>query len=124
MLNQKLSDRLWAILKGRAASNRLYSLTAVPADIAVTVEAFTVKRKLKNGRVSIRRSYYRIVRTGTGALLYDGLEGIDSRFVDQMAEGKTLVPDLQVSPDKSNKILSAVLKQQAEVDKLIEEARV
>lgn len=123
MLNQKLSDRLWAILKGRGASNRLYSFTASDQKIKVTVEAFTVKRKLNTGQVVVRRNYYRIVRTEAGTLLYDELEGIDRRFVDQMAEGKTLVPDLRVSPDRSNKTLSAVLEQQTEVDKLIAEAK-
>lgn len=124
MLNPGLSNKLWDILKERARGNRLYLFSVKEQVIAVTVETFTVKRKLSGGRVEVKRNYYRIVRDKSKDVLYDELEVVSRSFVDQMAKSKTLVPDIRISPNRSNSVLVAVLEQQVEIDKLIAEARV
>ncbi len=117
------SNKLWKILKARALKNRLYKFTRQKHGVlAVTIESFAVKIKLKNGRINTRRTYYRVVRDDTGTVLYDQLEDILAGFVEKMAKDGP-IPDIAISPSRSNNLLSAILEQQAEIDQLITEAR-
>lgn len=119
MLDQDLSNSLWDILKTRPEGNRLHSFSAEVQGAGVRVETFTVRVKLKGGRIETRRNYYRMVRDATGTVLYDQLDDVPKGFVDEMDTTGLAIPDVRISPEHANKCLRAVLGQQEEVDRLI-----
>lgn len=127
MLDEDRSNRLWEALKARAAvrRNRLYEFSSRPHGvIAVAIQCFTIKKEMKGGRIEVKRNYYRMVRDEAGSVLYDQLEGVPERQVTKMIEGNAPVPDIAISPGRSNSLLRAVLEQQAEVDELIGESKI
>lgn len=111
MLNPDKSNELWAMLEVRAGAEKLLTFSSDIKGAGVRVETFTVKQFRDGVGVEVKRRYYRMVRDATGTVLYDQLEGRNG-------------PDIAISPDSSNKLLVAALEQQAEVDRLIEEAKV
>lgn len=119
MLDEIKSNTLWQILEDRASTSRLHFFTTRVQDAGIRVETFSVWSRLNSGRREKTRDHYRMIRDVTGRVLYDQLEDVSSSFVERMCEDKLLVPDIRISPSRSNKLLSAVLEEQAEVDRLI-----
>ncbi len=117
MLNQNESDRLWDFLEEQGAKdqfviNKRY-LFSTNVQGKIRTEMFQVWIKLKNGQRKRRRIYYRMVRDATGTVLYDQLE-------DEYSSN--IVPDIAVSPDRSDKLFSQALKLQEEIDRRIDES--
>lgn len=122
MLQQDLSDELWAMLKERAHYGHEYDFSTRAQVIRVDVQTFSVWVRLKNGHREKRRDYYRMLRAKTGTVLYDQLEDVSPKFVSAMKMDRLLIPDVRISTERANKLLSAALEQQTEVDRLISES--
>lgn len=124
MLNQVASDKLWYLLEQRAFINRLYDFKTSEQG-TLRIETFSIWRQTKNGRRNKYRDYSRVVRHGSGAVLYDQLESVSRKSVEAIETGEDILFSLYVplSPDRANKLLGEALELQAEVDKHIEEAR-
>ncbi len=119
MLNENTSNKLWQLLESRAADSRMYFFSSNVEDGGIRLDTFSVWRRLKSGRREKKRDYYRTVRDSTGRVLYDQLEDVSLSFIEGMATDKLLVPDARISPNKANKLLTAMFEQQQEVDRLI-----
>lgn len=123
MLNPEVSNKLWGALKARASKVRLDEFSSSVSDSGVRLETFTEKQYRDVIGVEIRRTYYRMVRDETGTVLYDQLEDITLAFATRMESGGH-IPDIALSPNRANSLMVEALKQQAEVDRLIAEAKV
>ncbi len=122
MLQQSLSNDLWGILKLRGAL-RLFDFS-IDVQEGVRVENFLIWQIVKSGRRVKRRDYYRTVRDITGVVLYDQLEDVSRKFVDEMRNSfSTLVPDIRMSPNRANKLLNIAIEGQRQVDKMITAAQ-
>lgn len=117
MIDEALSNDLWTALEA-LDRYREYSMKDATQG-GVTIQTFTIRVRRENGRVENRRVYSRIVRTSTGSVLYDQLEDIKRKQVDAITSGSILPPDLPISPERSNKLLIAALKEQEEIDERI-----
>lgn len=107
---------MWAMLEEQADKEKLLTFASDIKGAGVRVETFTVKQFRDGVGVETKRKYYRMVRDETGTVLYDQLEGV--------RRGLTRYPDIAISPDRANSLMVEALKQQAEVDRLIAEAKV
>lgn len=123
MINPDLSNKLWHLLKTRSAADRSFNFTVNIRGADVRVETFSVWKRVEGGHREKKRDYYRMVRDTTETVLYDQLEDVSRKFVDQMGGGVFIAPDISISPNRANKLLCAALEQQHEVDRLIAEAR-
>ncbi|KKK76291.1 hypothetical protein LCGC14_2865150 [marine sediment metagenome] len=122
MLQQSLSNDLWGILKLRGALC-LFDFS-IDVQEGVRVENFLIWQIVESGRRVKRRDYYRTVRDITGVVLYDQLEDVSRKFVDEMRNSfSTLVPDIRMSPNRANKLLNIVIEGQRQVDKMITAAQ-
>lgn len=113
---------MWRLLKTRSAADRRFNFTVNIRGAGIRVETFSVWKRVEGGRREKKRDYYRMVRDATGTVLYDQLEDVSRKFVDQMGAGVFIAPDISISPNRANKLLCAALEQQHEVDRLIAEA--
>lgn len=120
MLQQSLSNKLWDILEHWAYKTNSHTYTfSRDEQGTIRIDTFSIWRITKNKRREKKRDYSRFVRSETGSVLYDQLDMVSQSYADDMQESNILPPDIPLSPERANKLLSAALKEQEEVDKLI-----